>query len=71
MSKAERGAGALASQVVLIARDSELLAPALAWHRARRLDSPSVQPWTDAYSDFISAVWRRYKTKLQTSLKQE
>ena len=60
----ERGAGALASQVVLIARDSELLAPALAWHRARRLDSPSVQPSTDAYSDFISAVWRRYKTKL-------
>jgi hypothetical protein len=64
----ERGAGALASQVVLIARDSELLTPALAWHRARRLDSPSVQPWTDAYSDFISAVWRRYKAKLQTSL---
>jgi hypothetical protein len=64
----ERGAGALASQVVLIARDRELLAPALAWHRARPLDSPSVQPWTDAYSDFISAVWRRYKAKLQTSL---
>ena len=67
----ERGAGALASQVVLIARDHELLAPALAWHRARRLDSPSVQPWTDAYSDFISAVWRRYKAKLQTSLGQD
>ena len=67
----ERGAGALASQVVLIARDSELLAPALAWHRARCLDSPSVPPWTDAYSDFIFAVWRRYKTKLHTSLNQE
>jgi len=64
----ERGAGALASQVILIARDGELLAPALAWHHARRLDSPSVPPWTDAYSDLISAVWRRYKAKFQTNL---
>jgi hypothetical protein len=67
----ERGGGALASQVVLIARDTELLAPALAWHRARGLDAPSVQPWTDDYSDFISAIWRRYKAKLQTSLGQD
>jgi hypothetical protein len=67
----ERGAGALASQAVLIARSGELLAPALAWHRARRLDSPSVHPWTDAHSDFISAVWRRYKTKLQGSLRRD
>src|SRR5262245_38374007 len=67
----ERGAGALASQGVWRPSDSALLAPALAWHRARRLDSPSVRPWTDDYSAFSSAVWRRYKAKLQTSLRQE
>jgi hypothetical protein len=66
----QRGAGALASQVVLIARDAELLAPALRWHQARRLDQPSVRPWTDDHSDILSAVWRRYKTKLEAVFRQ-
>src|SRR5262245_19397596 len=66
----QRGSGALASQVVLIARHAELLAPALAWHQARRLDQPSVRPWTDDHSDIIAAVWRRYKAKLAAALGQ-
>ena len=67
----QRGSGALASQVVLIARHADVLAPALAWHRARRLDRPQLRPWTDDYSDLISAVWRRYKAKLETNRKQD
>ena len=67
----QRGAGALASQVVLIARHADLLAPALSWHRARRLDRPQLRPWTDDYSDLISAVWRRYKAKLEANRKQD
>jgi len=66
----QRGSGALASQVVLIARHAELLAPALAWHQARRLDQPSLRPWTDDHSDIIAAVWRRYKAKLAAALAQ-
>jgi hypothetical protein len=63
----QRGSGALASQVVLVARNQELLAPALAWHNARRLDEPSVRAWTDDHSDVMSAIWRRYKAKLAGS----
>jgi len=65
----ERGSGALASQVVLMAHHRELLEPALAWHRARRLDQPRVRPWTDDYSDFVSALWRRYRAKFDAGLK--
>jgi hypothetical protein len=67
----ERGAGALASQVVLIARTQEILTPTMAWHKARRLDQPMLRPWTDDYSDILSAVWRRYQAKLSTSLKPD
>jgi hypothetical protein len=67
----ERGSGALASQVVLMARDGARLREALSWHRARHLGGASVRPWTDDYSDILSAVWRRYKAKLATSLRQE
>jgi hypothetical protein len=67
----ERGAGALASQAIVIARHADLLAPALSWHKARRLGGTSLRPWSDDYSEFISAVWRRYKGKLATALSQE
>jgi hypothetical protein len=67
----ERGNGALASQVVLIARAPEIVEPALAWHEARRLDRPTLRPWTDDYSDLVSAVWRRYRAKLSSSLKRD
>ena len=60
----EAGRGALASQVVLITRHVELLEPAMAWAKARRLGEPSVRAWTDDYSDVFSAVVRRYGSKL-------
>jgi len=63
-AEGERGGGALASQVVLIARQGEILAPALRLPNARRLGDGTIRPWTDDYSDILSAVIRRYRAKL-------
>jgi hypothetical protein len=62
------GGGAIRSQVILIARDESLLAAALEWPRSRRLDSPSVAPWTDDYSDVLSPFLRRLRAKLGEAL---
>jgi hypothetical protein len=58
------GAGALPSQVVLIARNEASLAPALSLHKARRLGAARVRPWTDGHSDILSAVARRLGDRL-------
>jgi spermidine synthase len=68
-AEGERGSGALASQVILMARDGNRLGEALTWHKARPLNGASVRPWTDDYSDVLSAVWRRYKAKLERSFR--
>jgi hypothetical protein len=70
-AEGERGSGALASQVILMARSADELQPALAWHRARPLDGAGVRAWSDDYSDVLSAVWRRYKAKLENSFTRE
>jgi len=70
-AEGERGSGALASQVILMARNADELQQALAWHRARPLDGAGVRAWSDDYSDVLSAVWRRYKAKLATSFRRE
>jgi hypothetical protein len=70
-AEGERGSGALASQVILIARNADELQEALAWHRARPLDGAGVRAWSDDYSDVLSAVWRRYKAKLENSFTRE
>ncbi len=62
-AQGEGGGGAIRSQVVLIARDQAILAPALAWPKARALDAPSVRPWTDDYSDVISPFIARLRAK--------
>jgi hypothetical protein len=67
-AQGESGGGAIRSQVILIARDEATLAPALAWPRSRRLDSPAVRPWTDDYSDIISPFLRRLRAKLAAAL---
>jgi hypothetical protein len=67
-AQGESGGGAIRSQVILIARDETLLAPALTWPRSRRLDSPAVRPWTDDYSDIISPFLRRLRAKLGATL---
>jgi hypothetical protein len=67
-AQGESGGGAIRSQVVLVARDAAILAPALAWPKARRLDSPTVRPWTDDYSDILSSFLRRLRAKLGEAL---
>jgi hypothetical protein len=63
-TEGESRQGAIRSQVVLIARHDDILAPALTWHKARVLGAPSVRPWLDDYSDVLSPLIRRYRAKL-------
>jgi hypothetical protein len=63
-AEGERGPGALASQVVLVAKRAEALDGALTLPKARRLGQGHVRPWTDDYSDIVSAMLRRYASKL-------
>jgi hypothetical protein len=67
-AQGESGGGAIRSQVILIARDETILAPALTWPRSRRLGRPAVRPWTDDYSDIITPFVRRLGTKLRAAL---
>jgi hypothetical protein len=62
-AEGERGPGRLASQVVLAARRADVLDGALDLPKARRLGAGSVRPWTDDYSDIVSAMLRRYRSK--------
>jgi hypothetical protein len=64
-AQGEGGGGAIRSQVVLIAKDPAIVAPALAWPHGRALDQPRVRAWTDDYSDIISPFLRRLGAKLQ------
>jgi hypothetical protein len=63
-AQGETGGGAIRSQVILVAKDASILAPALAWPKSRRLDSPTVRPWTDDYSDVMSPFVRRLRAKV-------
>ena len=63
-AQGESGQGAIRSQVVLIAKHADVLAPALAWPKSRALAAPSVRPWTDDYSDVLTPLIRRYRARL-------
>jgi hypothetical protein len=63
-AEGERGATALASQVILVSRQAEAIAPALQLPHARWLDVGTVRPWTDDYCDILSAMVRRLAHKL-------
>jgi hypothetical protein len=53
-----RGLDATPSRVVFIARNPAALAPVLQWPDARSLSPGPARPWTDDYSDVLSALWR-------------
>jgi hypothetical protein len=63
-AEGERGPARLASQVVLAARRADVLDGARDLPKARRLGAGGVRPWTDDYSDIVSAMLRRYRSKL-------
>lgn len=56
---ANPGSDAAPSQVVLLSRDREVLAPALIWKGARLSEPSDVRAWTDDYSDVLSAFVRQ------------
>jgi hypothetical protein len=63
-AEGERGPAALASQDILVAAHPDALSGALKLPKARRLGAGGVRPWTDDYSDIVSAMLRRYADKL-------
>jgi hypothetical protein len=67
-AEGERGPAALASQVVLVSRHADALLAALQLPHARRLGAGNVRPWTDDYSDIVSAMLRRIGSKLEGAL---
>jgi hypothetical protein len=52
------GLDATGSRVVLLSRDAQLIARALAWADAKPLRSTGVAAWTDDYADLFSALRR-------------
>jgi predicted O-methyltransferase YrrM len=63
-AEGERGQRQLASQVILVSRQEDVLTPALQLPHARRLGAGTVRPWTDDYCDILSAMVRRLASKL-------
>lgn len=51
------------SVVVIVTKDPAVLAPVKDWQGAKLQDSATVTPWTDDYSDIVSALWRVYGGK--------
>ena len=47
------------SRVIFLSRDPQVIAKAAAWSDAKALDAVGVRPWTDDYSDVLSALLRR------------
>lgn len=48
-----------ANNVVFIARSRGALATVLSWPRTKEITSSDLTPWTDDYSNIVSAIWRR------------
>ena len=51
------------SVVVIVTKNRAVITPVLAWQGARLQDTAMVTPWTDDYSDIVSALWRVYGRK--------
>ena len=51
------------SVVVIVTKTAASMAPVKAWPEAVMQDAATVKPWTDDYSDIISALWRVYGRK--------
>jgi len=51
----------LPSRGVFIARNAGALEPVLKWPDARPLVPGTVRPWTDDYSDVLSALVRSFR----------
>lgn len=52
---------ASASHVMFVTKSERAVKPLLAWGNVKVVNTPTVTPWTDDYSDIISAIWRTYR----------
>lgn len=51
------------SVVVIVTKDPAVIAPVKDWQGATMQNAAIVPPWTDDYSDIVSALWRVYGPK--------
>lgn len=51
------------SVVVIVTKDAAAMAPVQDWPEAKMQQAATVTPWTDDYSDIVSALWRVYGHK--------
>lgn len=51
------------SVVVIVTKDPAVMAPVKDWQGAELQTAATVTPWTDDYSDIVSALWRVYGHK--------
>ena len=56
-----QGYDAVNSQVMFVAKVEGRLGPVLSWQGASLADPAGVSPWTDDYSDILTAIWRKYR----------
>jgi hypothetical protein len=56
-----QGYDAVNSQVMFVAKSKAALGPVLSWQGASPADPEGVSPWTDDYSDILTAIWRKYR----------
>ncbi len=62
------GNGANPSEVVLASKRPGIVRGALSMPKSRLLDNPQVRPWTDDYSNIVSALSRRYSQRIHKAL---
>ena len=56
-----QGYDAVNSQVMFVAKSKAALGPVLSWQGASVANPAGVTPWTDDYSDILTAIWRKYR----------
>jgi hypothetical protein len=56
-----QGYDAVNSQVMFVAKSEVALGPVRSWQGASAANAAGVSPWTDDYSDVLTAIWRKYR----------
>jgi hypothetical protein len=57
----KQGYDAVNSQVMFVGKSKAALGPVMSWQGASIANPAGVAPWTDDYSDILTAIWRKYR----------
>ena len=57
----KQGYDAVNSQVMFVGKSKAALGPVMSWQGASVANPAGVAPWTDDYSDILTAIWRKYR----------